>query len=125
MGAMAALQGVNYRQTVQRAIQRLLGNVAGAVLAAALIALSLDYWPYALAIVVLQVVAELYVMKNYAATSVAVTAMALLLTGLGESLGPEIAMSRIADTLVGVVLGVLVAAFTIDRADRHHLRPAR
>ncbi|WP_416062120.1 FUSC family protein [Rhodococcus indonesiensis] len=125
MGAMAALQGVNYRQTVQRAIQRLLGNVAGAVLAAALIALSLDYWPYALAIVVLQVVAELYVMKNYAATSVAVTAMALLLTGLGENLGPEIAMSRIADTLVGVVVGVLVAAVTIDRADRHHLRPAR
>ncbi|OOL27892.1 fusaric acid resistance protein, partial [Rhodococcus rhodochrous] len=124
MGAMAALQGANYRNTVQRAIQRLLGNVAGAVLAAALLALSLDYWPYALAIVVLQTVAELYVMKNYAATSVAVTAMALLLTGLGASVGPEIALSRIADTLVGVVVGVLVAAATIDRSDRHHLTAA-
>jgi hypothetical protein len=121
MGAMAALQGANYRHTVQRAIQRLLGNVAGALLAAVLLAAALGYWPLVVVIVVLQTVAELYVTRNYALASIAVTAMALLLIGLGEPIGPDIAISRIGDTLIGVVVGVVVAALTIARGDHHHL----
>jgi len=124
MGAMAALQGANYRQTVQRGIQRLLGNVAGALLAAILIAAALGYWPLVVVIVALQTVAELYATRNYALTSIAVTAMALLVIGLGEPIGPDIALSRIGDTLIGVVVGVVVAALTIARGDHHHL-PAR
>ncbi|WP_138996933.1 FUSC family protein [Rhodococcus zopfii] len=121
MGAMAALQGANYRHTVQRAIQRLLGNVAGALLAAVLLAAALGYWPLVVVIVVLQTSAELYVTRNYGLASIAVTAMALLLIGLGEPIGPDIAVSRIGDTLIGVVVGVVVAALTIARDDRHHL----
>ncbi|WP_068160972.1 FUSC family protein [Rhodococcus phenolicus] len=121
MGAMAALQGANYGHTVQRAIQRLIGNVAGALLAAALLAAALGYWPLVVVIVVLQTTAELYVTRNYALASIAVTAMSLLLTGLGEPIGPDIAISRVGDTLIGVVVGVIVAALTIARGDRHHL----
>lgn len=121
IGAMAALQGLNYRHTVQRAIQRLLGNVAGAVIAAILLATDIGFWPMAVAIIVFQTIAELYVTRNYALTSVAVTAMALLLTGLGEQAGPEIAVNRVADTLIGVAVGVVVAAVTIRHDDRHHL----
>ena len=61
-------------------------------------------------VVVFQVVAELLVLSNYALTTIAVTPMALIMTGLGTQLGPEAALSRVADTLVGVVLGLLVAA---------------
>ena len=75
-------------------------------------------------IVALQTVAELYATRNYALTSIAVTAMALLVIGLGEPIGPDIALSRIGDTLIGVVVGVVVAALTIARGDHHHL-PAR
>ncbi|MEE2030591.1 FUSC family protein [Rhodococcus chondri] len=121
MGAMAALQGANYRHTVQRAIQRLLGNVGGALIAAVLLVLDLGYWPLVLAIVLFQTVTEMVVTRNYAFASVFVTTMALLLTGLGAKLGPDIAISRVADTLIGVVIGVIVAALTIAHGDRHHL----
>ncbi|MFC9551839.1 FUSC family protein [Rhodococcus sp. NPDC056960] len=121
MGAMAAMQGFNFSQTVQRGIQRLVGNVAGAVLAAGLIAAAMGYWQTVVVIVVLQTLTELVVIKNYAFASVAITPMALLLTGLGSAVAPEIAVSRVFDTLVGVVVGVIVSAVAISRTDRHHV----
>ncbi|OZD11244.1 FUSC family protein [Rhodococcus sp. 06-156-3C] len=121
MGAMAAMHGIDYHTTVQRGIQRLLGNVGGAVIAAVLIASSLGYWETVVVIVVMQVAAELLVMKNYALTSLAITPMALLMTGLAGHLSPSVSVSRIGDTLVGVVIGICVAALTVERADRHHL----
>lgn len=121
MGAMAAMQGIAFQSTVQRGIQRLLGNVGGAAIAAGLLALSLGYWHTVVAIVVLQVIAELLVVKNYGLTSLAVTPMALLLTGLAGHLTPTVAVSRIGDTLIGVVIGIVIAALTIEVGDRRHL----
>ncbi len=121
MGAMAAMQGVSYALTVQRAIQRLLGNVGGAIIGALLIAAGLGYWPTVTAIVVLQVGAELMAARSYALTSLAVTPMALLMVGLGAHISPEIGVSRIVDTLIGVAVGVIVAAVTISRSDLQHL----
>ncbi|MDV7083749.1 FUSC family protein [Rhodococcus sp. IEGM 248] len=121
MGAMAAMQGFNFSQTVQRGIQRLVGNVAGAVLAAGLIAAAMGYWQTVVVIVVLQTVTELVVIKNYAFASVAITPMALLLTGLGSAVAPDIAVSRVVDTLIGVVVGVVVSAVAISRTDHHHV----
>lgn len=121
MGAVAALQGLNYSVTVQRGIQRLLGNVAGAVLALALLSVPLGFWPSVALVVAFQMVAELLVLTNYTLTTIAVTPMALIMTGLGSHLGPDAAVSRVADTLVGVVAGVLVAALSIPLSDRAHL----
>ncbi|NKZ88590.1 FUSC family protein [Rhodococcus hoagii] len=121
MGAIAALQGLNFTQTVQRGIQRLVGNICGAVIAAGLIALSLGFWQAVVAVIVLQTAAELMVLVNYALTSLVVTPMALVLTGFTAPITPEAGMTRILDTLIGVVVGVLVAAVTVSRADRHHL----
>lgn len=121
MGAMAALQGVTYGPTVQRAIQRLLGNVGGAVIAAALIALSLGYWQTVVVVAILQTGAEVMAVRNYTLCSIFVTPMALLVVGLGATVEPGIGVSRVLDTLVGVVVGVVVAAVTISRADRSHL----
>jgi hypothetical protein len=121
MGAVAALQSVNYSITVQRGIQRLVGNVVGAVLAAGLLSLSLGFWPSVIAVIIFQTAAELLVLKNYTLTTIAVTPMALIMTGMGAHLSPDVAMSRVLDTLVGVVVGVIVAAVSISLADRHHL----
>ncbi|MFQ4149161.1 FUSC family protein [Arthrobacter sp. LAPM80] len=121
MGAVAALQGLNYGMAVQRGIQRVVGNVAGAVVAVVLLSLPLGFWPSVAMVIVFQVLAEIVVLKNYILTTIAVTPMALIMTGLGGHLGPDAAFSRVADTLVGVVVGVLVAALTISLADRHHL----
>lgn len=121
MGAIAALQGLNYAATVQRSIQRLVGNVVGAAIAVVILSLSLGFWPSVVLVIAFQVVAELLVLKNYTLTTIAVTPMALIMTGLGSHLGPDAALSRVADTLIGVVIGTLVAALSISLADRHHL----
>lgn len=121
MGAIAALQGLNYAVTVQRSIQRLVGNVLGAAVAIVVLSLSLGFWPSVVLVIVFQMLAELLVLKNYILTTMAVTPMALIMTGLGSHLGTDAAFSRVADTLVGVVIGVLVAAVSISRTDRHHV----
>lgn len=121
MGAVAALQGLNYAATVQRSIQRLVGNVVGAAIAVGLLSLSLGFWPSVLMVIVLQFLAEMLVLKNYTLTTIAVTPMALIMTGLGTHLGPEAAFSRVADTVVGVVVGVVVAALSMSLADHHRL----
>ncbi|MDI9914015.1 FUSC family protein [Rhodococcus sp. IEGM 1379] len=121
MGAVAAMQGLNYKQTVQRGIQRLAGNVVGAVIAVGLIAMTLGYWQAVVAVVILQCAAELLVIRNYALTSLAVTPMALVLIGLSGPITTGSAVARVADTLIGVVVGVVVGAVTISRTDRHHV----
>ncbi|CKH92463.1 FUSC family protein [Mycolicibacterium smegmatis] len=122
MGAVAAMQGVGYHVTVHRGVQRLLGNVGGGVLAAGLLALPLGYWGAVVAIIVFQVAAEVASTVNYALTSLAVTPMALLLTGLGSGLAPGAAVDRVFDTAVGIVVGIGVAAITISGAEVEHLR---
>ena len=47
-----------------------------------------------------------------------VTPMALLMTALSVGLTPEAAVARVADTLLGVVIGIVVAAVAISGADR-------
>ncbi|WP_026555582.1 FUSC family protein [Arthrobacter sp. 35W] len=121
MGAIAAMQGLNHATTVQRSIQRLVGNVLGGLLAAGLILLHLDFWPTVALVVLFQILAELLVVRSYILCTIAVTPMALLMTGIGSPLGPDAALSRVADTLLGVALGVLLSAVTVSRSDRHHL----
>lgn len=125
LGAIATLQGVNYSHTVQRGIQRLLGNAAGAVLAGAFLATDPGYWPLIAAAVACQTGAELTVTRNYAAATTCVTGMALLLTALGDPVGPGVAAARVGDTLIGVAIGIVLAALTIRGDDRFHLRTGR
>ena len=117
MGAVAAMQGIRYHRTVQRGIARLVGNVVGGLIAAALLALPLGHWGAIAAIVVLQIVAEICAPWNYAITSAVVTPMALLMTALSVGLHPSIAIDRVLDTLVGVVIGIVIALLTVTRPD--------
>ena len=122
MGGVAAMQGVTYHHTVSRGIARLLGNVGGALIAAALLALPLGYWGSVVGIVIFQIIAEVFSTVNYALCSLAVTPMALLLTGLGAGLSPEMAVDRILDTLIGIAVGIIVGALTVSGADASRLR---
>lgn len=120
MGAIATLQGINFHLTVHRGVQRLIGNVVGGVLAAGLLAVPLGYWGAVVLVVIFQVAAELLVAVNYGLCSMAVTPMALLLTAMGTGLTPDVALDRMADTALGVVFGIVIAALTIARHDTAH-----
>lgn len=117
MGAVAAMQGVSYHHIVSRGLARLLGNIGGAVLAAILLALPLGYWGAVAVIIVCQIAAEILSTVNYAMCSLAVTPMALALTGLGAGLSPGAALDRVADTAIGIVIGIAVTAIVVIPGD--------
>lgn len=118
MGALAALVGVQYHNTVRRGVQRLLGNVGGAAIAAVLLMIPLGFWWSVVFVVIFQTIAEIMAPRNYGITSLVVTPMALLMTALGAGLSSGVALTRVFDTFVGVVIGIVIAAVTITRDDR-------
>ncbi len=104
----------------RRAAQRVLGNVLGLALFAALLPLArTGEAALVLVALALQVGAEAFISRNYWLGSVCVTPMALL---LGEFAGPHragpLVTDRLVDTLVGAALGLLACALTAPRRAR-------
>lgn len=107
-----------------RAGHRLLGTLAGVVLAAGLLALEPDTLWLIVLFGVLQFAAELAVMRNYGLTLLFVTPMAL---GMSALTGPvdvgELVVWRSVDTVVGV--GVVVVLLLATHRLRTSRRPRR
>lgn len=106
--ATTVLQAGSVVLTMNRALQRSLGTLVGVVVGAVLIAL---HPPLALVIVlaaVFQGLTQLVVGRNFFYASILVTPMALLLsaTAAPEPI-TDLAQSRIIDTVVGSVFGLL------------------
>jgi len=124
MGATAVLQGVHLHLTMNRAIQRVLGTVVGAVLIWILLAQEPSIWVGLIFLVGLQLATEVVIGFNYALGQIFVTPMALLMTYMatpgvsGATMAPE----RIVDTLLGAVIGVIIAIVLSSHKDRHNLR---
>lgn len=125
VGASAVLQSTSARHTTERAVQRGLGTVAGALVAAGILAL---HPPLAVAVgaVSLSVLgAELVVTRNYALTMVFVTPVTLVLSTLGTQVNDAALVSaRVVDNLLGAVVGVLVVVLISDRWALDRLRGA-
>jgi uncharacterized membrane protein YccC len=111
VGAAAPLGFRDARGVAVRGLQRLLGTLAGVVVAAGLLLLEPSGLALVLLVAALQVGAELLVGRNYALALVLVTPLALLMVHLAS---PEptgtLVWDRAVETLVGVVVGVLVGA---------------
>jgi len=103
-------QGLDHRRTIQRCLQRLLGTWLGLGLAAAVIAAH----PHALwlvaAILVLNFLVEVTVVRNYTLAVVFITAVALLIATEGRSnIDPgAMLLARGLDTAVGCAVAVTV-----------------
>jgi hypothetical protein len=122
IGAIAIVQGGYLPGAVHRAWQRTLGTLLGAALAWWLLSRGLSFWQVVLAVAVLQVLTEAVIGFNYALGQVLVTPMALLMTSLATPGAPaDMALSRIADTAVGAVAGVVLALLLSTLDERLHL----
>ena len=110
IGAVAAVSGAHVTSRLIRGAQRLIGTLLGVLLAAGLLALAM---PPALTIVVaiiLQAGAELFIGRNYGIAMLFVTPLALLMVHLVAPIDPALLLGdRILDTVIGVVIGTLVA----------------
>ncbi|TQL69404.1 fusaric acid resistance family protein [Nocardioides albertanoniae] len=93
-----------------RGLQRVVGTVIGLVLAGLLLAASLPALATALVVAFLQAVTELLVGRHYGLALITITPLSLLMVQLGHPQPIEMLLwSRLAETLLGVVVGLTAA----------------
>ncbi|MFD4256840.1 FUSC family protein [Streptomyces sp. NPDC058534] len=113
----AALYQANLTLTWSRAVQRVVGNLAGVLLFAAIAPLAhLGQALLVLLCLALNFGAEALMTRNYWLGSVCVTPMALLITEFAGNQEPgSLITERVVDTLVGALVGFLAAVAVTDR----------
>jgi uncharacterized membrane protein YccC len=120
---MAVVLQPDYGSTRQKAAQRMLGTLAGSILASLMLALRLSYIPL-MAATAASSFAFVYLLKrNYGVAVVFITLFVVLLT---ESSGPvtlDFAVERLAITLAGGFLAVLAALVFWPVWERHRFPP--
>lgn len=123
MGAVAVMQGSHLHISMNRALQRMAGTMVGALIVWAILAQSPSVWAVIALLVVIQLVTEIVIGSNYAFGQILVTPMALLMTFLSAPhvLGTAMVPERVADTLVGAMIGMVLAVLGSTLEDRLHL----
>jgi uncharacterized membrane protein YccC len=113
----AALYQANLTLTWSRAVQRVVGNLAGVLLFAAIAPLAhLGQALLVLCCLALNFGAEALITRNYWLGSVCVTPMALLVTEFAGYQAPgDLMTERAVDTLVGALVGFLAAVVVTNR----------
>nr|WP_231134838.1 FUSC family protein [Motilibacter deserti] len=117
VAAVAALQAPHAAAAVARGVQRSIGTAVGVLGAGLLLAVEPGAAAMVASIVALQLLAELYVARNYALAMLFITPLSLLLTEIGRHTGTgELVRDRLLDTVLGA--GVAIVC-TLALADRH------
>ncbi|MER6350205.1 FUSC family protein, partial [Streptomyces sp. NPDC001532] len=113
----AALYQANLALTWSRSVQRVVGNLAGVLVFAAVAPLAhLGQAALVLCCLAFSFGAEALISRNYWLGSVCVTPMALLITEFGGYQNPsDLVTERIVDTLVGALVGLVAAVAVTNR----------
>ena len=119
----AVLQGHTVETQTQRAVERVVGSLAGVGLTAALIAaLHPSVWLSLALVVVLQALMRILLVKNYGLAVAPMTAFALLLVRASKPVpAPTLELPRLWDTLIGVALALAATYLLWARASSRKL----
>ncbi|NEB82031.1 FUSC family protein, partial [Streptomyces sp. SID14478] len=122
----ASLYQANVTLTWSRGVQRVVGNLAGVLVFAAVVPFA-HLGPAALVLccLVFSFGAEAFITRNYWLGSLCVTPMALLVTEFARIQEPgELIADRVVDTVVGALLGVVAAVAVTNRRAGDHIEVA-
>ncbi|MGP3770487.1 FUSC family protein [Streptomyces sp. SDT5-1] len=113
----ASIYQANLALSWKRGVQRVVGNIAGVLVFAAVVPLAhTSKAALVLCVLVCAFGAEALITRNYWLGSLCVTPMALLVTEFARYQEPgELIGDRVVDTLVGAVLGVVAAIAVTNR----------
>lgn len=116
--AVVVLQATSARLTMTRAGHRVVGTIAGVLLAAAVFALEPSPVMVVIVVGLLQFVVEVVIGRLYALGVAFVTPLALLIAESGGDRMPLPALfaDRLAETVLGCAVGILVALVVLPRA---------
>ncbi|MFJ5273154.1 FUSC family protein [Streptomyces sp. NPDC088358] len=122
----ASLYQTNVTLTWSRGVQRVVGNLVGVLVFAALAPLAhLGQTALVLCCLALNFGAEALIGRNYWLGSVCVTPMALLITEFAHIQRPgELMTDRVVDTLVGALVGFAAAVAVTNRRAGHRVEDA-
>jgi len=119
VSAVVPLVAPDFGHQVVRGLHRVVGTLAGLVVAGALLALELEGLAVILVVAALQAVAELLVGRNYALALVFITPLALLMVHLAvPTPTSDLLADRGIETVIGVGAGLLVGYLTRVRYPR-------
>lgn len=117
VAAVAPLAAATPSAQLVRAAHRALGTLGGLGLAAVLLSVPLPLLGLVAVAAVLQVLAELLVVRHYGAAMLVITPLALLMGQLAHPVPVAVLLAdRGLETLVGVAVGVVVVLVTRPRA---------
>ncbi|MFJ8992103.1 FUSC family protein [Streptomyces sp. NPDC102279] len=113
----ASLYQANVTLTWSRGVQRVVGNLVGVLVFAALVPLAhVGQAALVLSCLALNFGAEALIGRNYWLGSICVTPMALLITEFARAQQPaELMTDRVVDTLVGALVGLVAAMAVTNR----------
>jgi uncharacterized membrane protein YccC len=116
--AVVVLQATSARLTLRRAVHRVAGTLAGVVLAAGVFSLHPSPVGVVVAVGVLQFAVEVCIARVYALGVTFLTPLALLIAESGRLRMPLDALlsDRLAETVLGCAVGIVVALTVLPRA---------
>jgi len=109
VAAVAPLTGPSLTQRVHKGLHRILGTFAGVGATALLLFWHPQPWAMVLMIIAMQFMAEMLVIRHYAAALVFITPMALIMAELARPSEPgPLLADRAFQTLIGAVVGLVL-----------------
>ena len=106
VAAVAPLASPGHGARIEKGVHRLVGTVLGVVVTAFLLSFPVEPWQLVVWAVLLQFLAEMFILRNYSIALLFITPLALLMVQLGhpQPAGPML-QARVLETAIGVVLG--------------------
>lgn len=118
IAAVVPLSAPGRPAQVERGLHRVAGSALGIVTTGFLLSFPAEAWQLVVWVVVLQFLAEMYVLRNYALALLFITPLALLMVQLAnpQPVGPML-QARVLETAIGVVVGIgfVIASALFDR----------
>lgn len=107
VAAVVPLSAPGRRAQVERGLHRIVGTAIGVVVTAFLLSFPAEPWQTIVWVVVMQFLAELFVLRNYSLALTFITPLALLMVHLADPqpVGPML-VARVSESAIGGVVGI-------------------
>jgi hypothetical protein len=110
ISCMAVMQGISTSHVWERALQRVLGTIIGLALTWVVLQLPLNVWAVCFCILVLQIIIEFLVVRNYGLAAVFISMLTVFLAEPNIALTQHsntLIEARLIDTLIGSAIGAI------------------
>ena len=109
VAAVAPIAPPRRSARLKRGLHRVVGTLGGVIVTAFLLSFPVEAWQLVVWVIVLQFLAEVFVLRNYSVALFFITPLALMMTQIGHPQPVvELLTSRAVETVIGVIVGMIV-----------------